>query len=108
MEEVVRYTYRLRPGAQAEVALLAEWHRCRWLWNEAVHQQRSGCKPTRAKLGKLLTDARRRCAWLREGWQNAQANVLRDAVCRRDELPAASAATTLVERLPFLRVPAAR
>ena len=76
MEEVVRYTYRLRPGAQAEVALLAEWHRCRWLWNEAVHQQRSGCKPTRAKLGKLLTDARRRCAWLREGWQNAQANVL--------------------------------
>lgn len=76
MEEVVRYTYRLRPGAQAEAALLAEWHRCRWLWNEAVHQQRTGRKPTRAKLGKLLTDARRRCAWLREGSQNAQAGVL--------------------------------
>jgi len=38
--EVVRYTYRLRPGARAERALMAEWHRCRWLWNEAVHQQK--------------------------------------------------------------------
>jgi putative transposase len=76
VEEIVRYTYRLRPGAQAERALLAEWHRCRWLWNEAVHQQRSGCKPTRAKLGKLLTAARARNTWLCEGWQNAQANML--------------------------------
>ncbi len=76
VEEVVRYTYRLRPGAPAERALLDEWHRCRFLWNEAVHQQRTGRKPTRAKLGKLLTDARKRSAWLREGWQNAQAGVL--------------------------------
>lgn len=76
MEEVVRYTYRLRPGAQAEQALLAEWHRCRWLWNEAVHQQRTGRKPIRAKLGKLLTAARRDNRWLREGSQNAQAGVL--------------------------------
>ena len=72
----MRYTYRLRPGAQAQRALLAEWHRCRWLWNEAVHQQRSRRKPTRAKLGKLLTAARARNAWLRAGWQNAQANML--------------------------------
>ncbi|MDW5324174.1 hypothetical protein [Plantactinospora sp. KLBMP9567] len=28
--ETVRYTYRLRPGATAEAALLAEWGRCRW------------------------------------------------------------------------------
>jgi putative transposase len=76
VDEVVRYTYRLRPGAQAERALMAEWHRCRFLWNEAAHQQRSGHKPTRAKLGKLLTDARKRNAWLREGWQNAQACML--------------------------------
>ena len=33
MEETVRYTYRLRPGAQAVDALTAEWHRCRYLWN---------------------------------------------------------------------------
>jgi putative transposase len=76
VEEIVRYSYRLRPGAQAQRALLDEWHRCRWLWNEAVHQQRSGRKPTRAKLGKLLTAARARNTWLRAGWQNAQANML--------------------------------
>ncbi len=40
--ETVRYTYRLRPGAKAVRALLDEWHRCRWLWNEAVHQQKTG------------------------------------------------------------------
>lgn len=76
MEETIRYTYRLRPGKCAERALLAEWHRCRFLWNEAVHQERSGNKPTRCRLGKLLTDARRASAWLREGWQNAQATIL--------------------------------
>jgi putative transposase len=26
--EVVRYKYRLRPGALAERALIEEWHRC--------------------------------------------------------------------------------
>jgi putative transposase len=76
VEETVRYTYRLRPGAQAETALLAEWGRCRWLWNEAVHQQKSGRKPSRGKLQKLLTDARAKFSWLRDGSQNAQANML--------------------------------
>src|ERR671918_925882 len=69
VEEVVRYTYRLRPGAQAERALLEEWHRCRFLWNEAVHQQKSGNKPTFCKLSKLLTAARGTSAWLRAGSQ---------------------------------------
>lgn len=76
MQETVRYTYRLRPGATAERALMEEWHRCRFLWNEAVHQSRTGRKPTRAKLSKLLTEARQRTAWLREGSQNAQACAL--------------------------------
>lgn len=75
-ESVLRYNYRLRPGAQAEASLLAEWGRCRWLWNEAVHQQRTGRKPTRCKLGKLLTEARGRLSWLRAGSQNAQAAIL--------------------------------
>lgn len=78
MTETVRYTYRLRPGAQAEYALLEEWGRCRWLWNEAVHQQRSGNKPTLCKLSKLLTEARSRFAWLREGSQVAQQQALRN------------------------------
>jgi putative transposase len=75
--EIVRYTYRLRPGARAERALMAEWHRCRWLWNEAVHQEKSGRRPTLCKLSKLLTQARARSAWLREGSQVAQQQTLR-------------------------------
>jgi putative transposase len=75
--ETVRYTYRLRPGREAQAALLGEWSRCRWLWNEAVHQQKSGRKPTFCKLSKLLTDARSRRAWLREGSQVAQQQTLR-------------------------------
>lgn len=75
--EVVRFTYRLRLGRTAEAALLAEWGRCRWLWNEAVHQQKSGRKPTFVKLSKMLTEARGRQAWLREGSQVAQQQTLR-------------------------------
>ena len=74
--EVVRYTYRLRPGVQATATLEAEWGRCRWLWNEAVHQERSGNTPTRCKLGKLLTETRSLCAWLSDGSQNVQATIL--------------------------------
>lgn len=77
VEEVVRYNYRLRPGAMAVAALTAEWGRCRWLWNEAVHQQRSGRKPTFFKLCKLLTEARAANAWLRAGSQVVQQQVLR-------------------------------
>lgn len=73
----MRYNYRLRPGAQAEAALTAEWGRCRWLWNEAVHQQKTGRKPTFAKLCKMLTEARQANAWLRDGSQVAQQQVLR-------------------------------
>jgi putative transposase len=75
--EIVRYTYRLRPGARAERALMAEWHRRRWLWNEAVHQQKSGRRPTLCKLSELLTQARACSAWLREGSQVAQQQTLR-------------------------------
>ena len=75
--ETVRYTYRLRPGAQAERALSDEWGRCRWLWNEAVHQQKTGRKPTFCKLSKLLTAARAAHVWLREGSQVAQQQTLR-------------------------------
>ncbi|MBB4751820.1 RNA-guided endonuclease InsQ/TnpB family protein [Actinoplanes lobatus] len=77
MDETVRYSYRLRPGRIAEAALLDEWGRCRWLWNEAVHQQRTGRKPTFGTLSKLLTDARSRNAWLRAGSQVAQQQTLR-------------------------------
>jgi putative transposase len=77
MVETVRYNYRLRPGAVAERVLLDEWHRCRFLWNEAVHQQKSGAKPTLCKLSKLLTEARGKFTWLRAGSQVAQQQALR-------------------------------
>jgi len=77
VSETVRYTYRLRPGAQAERALLEEWGRCRWLWNEAVHQQKTGRKPTFCKLSKMLTAARAESEWLRGGSQVAQQQTLR-------------------------------
>ena len=34
----VRYTYRLRPGKQAEQYLLAEWGACRYVWNQMVEE----------------------------------------------------------------------
>ncbi|WP_405137405.1 RNA-guided endonuclease InsQ/TnpB family protein [Nocardia sp. NBC_01388] len=77
MEEVVRYSYRLRPSRTTESVLLAEWHRCRFLWNESVNHQKSGNKPTLSTLSKFLTDARSCSAWLREGSQVAQQQTLR-------------------------------
>ena len=75
--EVVRYNFRLRPGTTAERALIEEWHRCRFLWNEAVHQFKSGVRPTFANLSKQLTEARARSSWLRDGSQVAQQQMLR-------------------------------
>jgi putative transposase len=78
VEETMRYTYRLRPGATAVAALVAEWGRCRFLWNEAVHQQKIGNKPTLCSLSKLLTAARAQFTWLRDGSQVAQQQTLRN------------------------------
>ena len=75
--EIVRYTYRLRPGATAESALTSEWHRTRFLWNDAVEQMKTGAKPTFGKLCKRLTALRAEHDWLREGSQVAQQQELR-------------------------------
>ena len=54
-----RYTYRLRVSCTALTALLAEWDRCRWVWNQCVAQSRAAhqagqqCGP--AALDKILT-----------------------------------------------------
>jgi putative transposase len=78
MDETVRYTYRLRPGATADAALEEEWDRCRFLWNEAVHQQKQGNKPTLCGLSKMLTAARAQLGWLRDGSQVVQQQMLRN------------------------------
>ncbi|HEU5417043.1 MAG TPA: helix-turn-helix domain-containing protein, partial [Streptosporangiaceae bacterium] len=94
-----RYTYRVRVSAAAERALLAEWGRCRWVWNQCVAESRQACKEKRecgpAGLDKMLTAWRARHDWLREGSSVAQKQTIRDfgksrakaLKDRRDKLP---------------------
>ncbi|MFH9617344.1 RNA-guided endonuclease InsQ/TnpB family protein [Streptomyces pratensis] len=85
----VRYTYRLRVSSSARTALLTEWNRCRWVWNECVAKSlqthahnrahpdsRLTCGP--AQLDKMLTEARARLPWLREGASVPQQQIIRD------------------------------
>ncbi|MET7335273.1 transposase [Nonomuraea sp. NPDC005650] len=85
----VRYTYRLRVSSTARMALLAEWDRCRWIWNECVaksqqtylhNQANPGDKRTcgPAQLDKMLTEARRITPWLRAGSCVPQQQIIRD------------------------------
>nr|WP_234535579.1 transposase [Streptomyces shenzhenensis] len=83
-----RYTYRLRVSSAARAALVAEWDRCRWIWNEcvaksrAVHLrnratgQKAACGP--AQLDRMLTEARARTPWLRGGSSVPQQQIIRD------------------------------
>ncbi|QKZ24289.1 transposase [Streptomyces chartreusis] len=83
-----RYTYRLRLSSTARAALDGEWDRVRWVWNEcvaksrAVHAdnratgERATCGPV--QLAAMLTEARARTAWLREGACVPQQQVIRD------------------------------
>ncbi len=92
----VRYTYRLRPGAVATAKLLAEWDRCRWVWNELTAESKAwhlvnevsrangytadkdlvtfGYKSQDAQL----TRWRRQRPWLAEGSSVAQQQMVRD------------------------------
>ncbi|MDI2127758.1 RNA-guided endonuclease InsQ/TnpB family protein [Yinghuangia seranimata] len=97
-----RYTYRLRLSSAARVALLAEWSRCRWVWNECVarskraHADRERIGP--AALDRMLTDARRVTPWLREGGSVPQQQVIRDFGHAR-----AKAIKDIRDRLPMHR-----
>ncbi|WP_331748110.1 transposase (plasmid) [Streptomyces chartreusis] len=83
-----RYTYRLRVSSAARSALDGEWDRVRWVWNEcvaksrAVHAhnrvtgERATCGPV--QLAAMLTEARARTQWLREGACVPQQQVIRD------------------------------
>ena len=80
MPLLLRYTYRLRPGRLAERALIAEWHRARWVWNQAVGVlKRSGAWVS----DKDLTRWRSEHAWLREGSVVAQQQELRSFRTKR-------------------------
>ncbi|MFF3845829.1 RNA-guided endonuclease InsQ/TnpB family protein [Streptomyces sp. NPDC002328] len=91
-----RYTYRLRVSSTARTLLLAEWGRCRWVWNEAVTKSRQAharnkanpcdkltCGP--AQLDKMLTEARARTPWLRDGASVPQQQVIRDFATSRSK-----------------------
>src|ERR1022692_2586815 len=83
----VRYTYRVRVSATAERALVAEWGRCRWVWNQCVAESRQAWKDKRecgpAGLDKMLTGWRAEHEWLREGGSVAQQQTIRDFGKRR-------------------------
>jgi putative transposase len=96
----IRYTYRLRVSSTAQAALLAEWGRCRWVWNECVarskqaHRDGEACGP--ARLDKMLTEARAVTPWLRAGSCVPQQQTIRDFGTAR-----AKALKDITDRLPM-------
>ncbi|MCV7137658.1 transposase [Mycolicibacterium fortuitum] len=84
----VRYTYRLRVCGTAEQLLLAEWDRCRWVWNQCVEASNAAhknsiatgvkveCGP--AQLDKRLTSWRGEHHWLSDGSSVCQQQTIRD------------------------------
>ncbi|MER5195615.1 RNA-guided endonuclease InsQ/TnpB family protein [Streptomyces sp. NPDC002755] len=91
-----RYTYRLRVSSTARALLTAEWDRCRWIWNECVARSRAvhahnrahpdgrlTCGP--AQLDRMLTEARARTPWLRDGASVPQQQIIRDFATSRSK-----------------------
>ncbi len=95
-----RHTYRLRVPSAALAALLTEWDRCRWVWNECVaqsraaHQAKQTCGP--AQLDKMLTGWRTEHEWLRTGASVPQQQTIRDFAKSR-----AKALKDIKARLPM-------
>ena len=81
-EAGARFTYRVRVSAAAERALLGEWGRCRWVWNQCVAESRQAWKEKRecgpAGLDKKLTGWRAEHEWLARGASVAQKQAIRD------------------------------
>jgi putative transposase len=77
---VVRYRYRLRPGATAMTALLREWDRCRWVWKQAVARLNESGEWVR---DDALAGWRHEHDWLREGSVVTQQQTLRNLRAKR-------------------------
>lgn len=106
-----RYTFRLRVSSTALTLLMAEWDRCRWVWNECVAKSKQvhvwnlnrsegtdkrTCGP--AQLDRMLTGARACTPWLREGSSVPQQQLIRDFGRSK-----AKAQKDIRERVPQLR-----
>ncbi|MCX4693029.1 transposase [Streptomyces sp. NBC_01408] len=104
-----RWSFRVRVSSSALAALMAEWDRCRWIWNECcakskqTHLWNKGrpegtdkrtCGP--AQLDKMLTEARTKNTWLREGSSVPQQQSIRDFGKSR-----AKAQKDIKDRLPM-------
>ncbi len=95
-----RYTYRLRMSGVAEKALLVEWDRCRWVWNQCVaeskkaHQAGQTCGY--AELDKQLTGWRQQQDWLAAGSAVPHQQTVRDFAKSR-----AKALKDIRNRLPM-------
>ncbi len=86
-QAIVRYNYRLRPGAEAMARLEQEWNCARWVWNQCVELGNAAyvarmageeCEhPTWCRMAKKLTGWRAEFKWLREGSGKVQAQVIR-------------------------------
>lgn len=84
----VRYTYRLRVSGAAQRLLLAEWDRCRWVWNQCVEASNAAHRETistgvkvecgPAQLDKRLTGWRAEHDWLSDGSSVSQQQTIRD------------------------------
>ncbi|MFD3874318.1 RNA-guided endonuclease InsQ/TnpB family protein [Streptomyces sp. NPDC058623] len=104
-----RWTFRVRVSSTALAALLGEWDRCRWVWNECCAKSKQThfrnkkrpegadketCGP--AQLDKMLTRARQVSSWLREGSSVPQQQIIRDFGKSR-----AKAQKDIKDRLPM-------
>ncbi|MFI6000575.1 RNA-guided endonuclease InsQ/TnpB family protein [Streptomyces sp. NPDC051366] len=106
-----RWTFRVRVSYTALGALMGEWDRCRWIWNECCAKSKQTylwnkdrpegadkrtCGP--AQLDKMLTEARTGNTWLREGSSVPQQQLIRDFGKSK-----AKAQKDIRERLPMAR-----
>jgi putative transposase len=97
-----RFTFRLRLSSTARAALMGEWDRCWWVWNECVatartaHRAKVTCGP--AQLDKQLTGWRGEREWLRSGGSVPQQQTVRDFAKSRTK-----AVKDITARLPVKR-----
>jgi putative transposase len=79
-EEIIRYTYKLRPSKSARLALDTEWGLCRYVWNTCVATDRDkaeGEACTYNTMCKKNTGLRAELDWLRAGSSVAQQQTIR-------------------------------
>ena len=73
-----RYTYKLRPGAEAETLLRRHAGACRWVWNMCVERFNNREDTSHTALMKHLTTLRHSEVWLGEQPVVPQQQTIRD------------------------------